>query len=271
MAFGTPRPRETMLCEVVSFTLRRLIFVADHKKSKSQPKKRTKRRGCGTYSSTKTDISSDNNSDAKNLACLIKYEVEETLDIKQENVEDPEPNEVKGRKRNKQYEFKFCAVDVKEDHMLAVNKEFWSPKKNKIQDLLPEKKYKCEKCARCYSKKGHLTRHKKFECDVKPQFTCKFCGKSFRHKRNIIRHVDVLHNRKNVQTTRKSYNCDECSRSYNWPSDLCRHKRVEHSAIKGILKVLLRNQQEDQMLGHILGQLLIYLVTIIIMPRILLA
>ncbi|XP_033209851.1 zinc finger protein 676-like isoform X1 [Belonocnema kinseyi] len=144
--------------------------------------------------------------------------------------------------------------------------------KNQDPKQEPKKNYKCEKCARTYKYKKTLTFHQKFECGVLRQFSCKFCAKRFAQKCNMNLHIASVHQKKkqvpakgqfpcnfcgyetnqeenlskhislhhvgrrnqetNLQPSRTSYNCDECSRSYTWLSGLCRHKRLEHSSFK---------------------------------------
>lgn len=107
-----------------------------------------------------------------------------------------------------------------------------SHKKQEIQYSEPENKYKCTKCARSYKAKKNLTYHRKYECDVIPQFVCNFCGKRFKQKCNMSRHVDLVHIKSNSQISKKKYICDNCTRSYSSLCGLNRHKREIHAGVK---------------------------------------
>ncbi|XP_033231860.1 zinc finger protein 780B-like [Belonocnema kinseyi] len=76
---------------------------------------------------------------------LIEYDTDETLDIKQDIIQDQETKKVRGNKVRRQ-------------------------RKTKIQNPNPVEKYKCKKCARSYNQKESLYSHQKFECGVVPQF-----------------------------------------------------------------------------------------------------
>lgn len=126
-----------------------------------------------------------------------------------------------------------CTSEIREDNILGVRK-LPVQKKQKIQKSkqILERKYKCDKCARSYTRKEALFRHKTFECGVLPQFKCEFCGKKFTRKCNMNTHINDLHLKPYFNSSRVEYNCDKCSRSYNWISNLNRHKRAEHAPDK---------------------------------------
>lgn len=109
-----------------------------------------------------------------------------------------------------------------------------SQKKQEIQILKPENKYKCKKCARRYKKKSHLTYHRKYECEVTPQFTCNFCGKLFKRKTHVNAHVGAVHRKSNSETSESKVNCNYCTRSYSCLRNLNRHKREKHAAVTPI-------------------------------------
>ncbi|CAH1964182.1 unnamed protein product [Acanthoscelides obtectus] len=46
----------------------------------------------------------------------------------------------------------------------------------------PDGRYQCLTCYKSYKQKGHLSRHRKYECGVDPQFSCSLCSKKFRHR-----------------------------------------------------------------------------------------
>ncbi|XP_033231864.1 zinc finger protein 254-like [Belonocnema kinseyi] len=240
---ASPAPLKEYKCETCARTYKRKESLHRHKKFECnvmpqfiyqqnfmcESKKSAQRRDGGPYYFRTTGISFENNSDVKDLNSLIKYENDETVEIKEEIGQDQESKEATGKKRHEKYELEFCTVQIVEDDVLTVNRKLQAPKKRRILDLKPDKKHKCEKCARSYKNKSHLNRHQKFECGVKPQFTCQFCGKSFKQKSSMSSHVGVVHLKTNLQTNQMRHNCDKCSRSYFSRSSLYEHKRFEHT------------------------------------------
>ncbi|XP_033231803.1 zinc finger protein 184-like [Belonocnema kinseyi] len=156
-----------------------------------------------------TKISSGNNSSAKDLPCLIEYDNDESLDIKEEVIQDQ--GTVTGQKFDEKHE--------------------WKQKKQKIHKSKqePEKKYKCEKCARTYKQKYHLTQHRKYECNVIPKFNCNFCSKRFAQKSSMLRHVGLVHLKTDSKPPILRHDCDKCSQSYRSVSGLNQHKRSDHA------------------------------------------
>ncbi|XP_033209818.1 zinc finger protein 718-like [Belonocnema kinseyi] len=132
---------------------------------------------------------------------------------------------------NERYEPKLC-VYIKKDifptNQLPIRKE----KKIQESELESYKKYKCEKCARTYKKKQSLVTHKKFECDVVPQFGCKLCDKRFKRKFHVNAHVNRVHHNANSNKSELRHKCNMCPRSYTLLRNLSQHKHVEHAAVK---------------------------------------
>ncbi|XP_033231868.1 zinc finger protein 845-like [Belonocnema kinseyi] len=175
-----------------------------------------------------TDISSRNYSDDKPL---IEYNNDETWKIKDEGIQDrgTSSEKVMNESNDKKFEFILCTADVRLDDNLA-NIKPQRQRKPKIPEAKQElqKKYTCEKCARSYAQKHNLTAHEKYECNVIPRFKCKFCQKRFKRKNHLCSHVDSVHLKTDLQTSKTRHNCDKCSRSYSWLKDLNRHKRSVH-------------------------------------------
>jgi len=46
----------------------------------------------------------------------------------------------------------------------------------------------CEICGKKFARTGHLAKHKLTHTDVR-DFFCATCGKSFKHKRNVLNHI----------------------------------------------------------------------------------
>ncbi|XP_033210169.1 zinc finger Y-chromosomal protein-like [Belonocnema kinseyi] len=45
------------------------------------------------------------------------------------------------------------------------------------------------------------------------------------------RHIGLVHLESNFKVSQTRHSCDICSRSYIWPSDLSRHKRLAHASL----------------------------------------
>ncbi|XP_033208144.1 zinc finger protein 726-like [Belonocnema kinseyi] len=186
------------------------------------------------------ESSNDKTLNIKEEFTEIEHSNEDILEIKEEVIED---QEITGQKQHKEYGSKWCTLYIKENAHLSVSNKLPSHKEHTIQESEqePKKKYKCEKCALSYTLKSNLYRHKKFECDVIPQFRCKFCDKRFKQKCHMTTHVDQVHQKTHVDQVHQktspkksvlSYKCDICFRSYSWLVSLNRHKRSEHAAVK---------------------------------------
>ncbi|XP_033231809.1 zinc finger protein 646-like [Belonocnema kinseyi] len=129
-------------------------------------------------------------SDAKSLAYRVEYENNESLEIKEEIVQDEES--VADQEFDTRYDTKLYTADLRNAEMLTVI-ELRNQKKQQIQDLQPEMKYACEKCARSYKHKYSLTHHQKYECDIMPRFKCKICGQKFKRIYSLSRHQSRIH------------------------------------------------------------------------------
>ncbi|XP_033210152.1 zinc finger protein 718-like [Belonocnema kinseyi] len=158
----------------------------------------------------------------------MEYDVDETLEIKEEIIQDQEAITI--QKRDKTNESKFCTVYVREDDILEIKPKPQTLKKQKMQES--EQKHTCEKCGRTYKNKCHMNYHQKYLCGVMPQFSCKFCNKQFKRKSVMNAHVNRVHRSTNSKTVVFKHKCDKCSRSYNWLGDLVRHKRLVHALEK---------------------------------------
>ncbi|XP_033231820.1 zinc finger protein 257-like [Belonocnema kinseyi] len=184
-------------------------FIEDQENRKDESKTSTGRLVNAPQSCTSTHISSDNKSAIKTL---IEYDVDETLEIKEEIIQGKETTT--GQKLNKTNESKFCTVYIREDD---------------ISQALP-KRHTCEKCGRTYKTKYHMNYHQKFECGVMPQFSCDFCNQLFKRKSVMNAHVRRIHHKTKSKTL--NYKCEKCSRSYNWLGSLTRHKTLVHAVEK---------------------------------------
>ncbi|XP_033209550.1 zinc finger Y-chromosomal protein-like [Belonocnema kinseyi] len=205
--------------------------------------------GC-PYSSTTT---SGSNSSANTL---IKYEIDKTLDIKEEIIQVPEKIIV--QEQHKTYEFISCSVHIKEEDMLDVDRVHHktsseksvvarkvkkqiicdycahesSKKRNLIRHitlchlLASEFRHKCDKCARSYKWPQGLSQHKRLtHSDTSTKFICDYCERKWSRKINLARHITSRH----LQALNSRHKCHKCERSYKWPQGLTSHKRLVHS------------------------------------------
>ncbi|XP_033231798.1 zinc finger protein 726-like [Belonocnema kinseyi] len=198
-----------------------------HIQIKSEPKKLTGILDGGQYFYPTIDFPSSNN----NAKTLIDYDYDETLEIKEESIDDQKTTDKSSHQTD---ESKFGAIYMNEGNILPSENKQPIKKMKMMQESRHKSgwKYKCEKCARTYSQINSLKYHVKYECEVTPGFECKFCGKLFTRKYGRSLHMRVVHLKTNTQSSQARHNCDKCSRSYKWPHGLNRHKRLEHSASK---------------------------------------
>ncbi|XP_033231824.1 zinc finger protein 271-like [Belonocnema kinseyi] len=199
-------------------------WLKDHQNSKTALKKSTGKQTGGLHPCKTTHFSSGNKSTIKTL---IEYDMDATLEIKEECIHGTETNTVE--KRNKTFETTFYTVDIKRDEILDAERTL---KKQEVQESKQEMKHTCEKCARTYKYRKNLNEHLKYECGVMPQFSCKFCPKLFKRKSDMNAHVNRMHHKGTSKKPVLKHNCDKCARSYNWLRDLSRHKRLVHTAVK---------------------------------------
>ncbi|XP_033231841.1 zinc finger protein 723-like [Belonocnema kinseyi] len=172
------------------------------------------------------EYDNDETLEIKDEMIKIEYSNDETMEIKEELIEDQDTT---GLKIIQKDESKLCTFNIKEMEDCAFNIKLPTYDNQTIQELKqePQKKYRCEKCARSYRQKNMLNRHKKFECGVTAQFTCKFCDKQFKRKSNVNRHIRQVH-----QKTVFSYTCNICSKNYHSVNGLNQHKRFKHAVVK---------------------------------------
>ncbi|XP_033231870.1 zinc finger protein 254-like [Belonocnema kinseyi] len=228
----------------------------------------------GPYFYATTDISFENNSRTQ---VFIEYDNDETLEIKEEIAPEQKlviqgdnfcsvPNKLQSQKEQKVQDSKWEQRDTCENSTKSYkwNENLYHRKQFEL-DVIPEirksklereKKYKCEKCARSYVWKRSLYNHKKYECEVIPQWKCEFCEKPFKFKSHMNKHIVCVHQKTNSNTSPTRHYCDKCSRSYIWPSDLARHKRLEHVAVKPQFTCHVCNHKtsrKDHLFQHIVA------------------
>ncbi|XP_078043242.1 zinc finger protein 516-like [Augochlora pura] len=55
------------------------------------------------------------------------------------------------------------------------------------------KPFGCPKCGRCFTVKGNMTRHLKYECGQAPRFQCPYCEFRSKQTSNVMSHIRTRH------------------------------------------------------------------------------
>ncbi|XP_053146385.1 zinc finger protein ZFP2-like isoform X2 [Hemicordylus capensis] len=110
----------------------------------------------------------------------------------------------------------------KPDHLVSFLEEGDGPVasffKEEDERLAGEKQFKCSVCGKWYRSKYGLSRHLRIHAGD-PSFQCSVCGKTFFHKRNLTQH-------KRIHTEEKPYGCPLCERRYISKTGLRLHQRT---------------------------------------------
>ncbi|XP_033207791.1 GDNF-inducible zinc finger protein 1-like [Belonocnema kinseyi] len=154
-----------------------------------------------------------------NLTSMIEYDEDQSLEIKEEIIQVAGSSSKKDvvPTNNQKYQLKECNVNMSMNKQLHVYNFGQIPNQVIIQEPKNQsaKKYKCDKCVRSYTYQRNLYRHKKYECNVRPQFRCNFCDKKSRHKRDLRRHINQVHlARKKTINTWKTFNFGAVSEQF---------------------------------------------------------
>ncbi|XP_012150868.2 uncharacterized protein LOC100878650 [Megachile rotundata] len=73
----------------------------------------------------------------------------------------------------------------------------WKRKSSAVEDRsLPifTFRYPCNNCGKTYKWRESLNLHKRMECGIEPRFSCKICGRRFKHKHHVTKHHKSIHN-----------------------------------------------------------------------------
>ncbi|CAG9864627.1 unnamed protein product [Phyllotreta striolata] len=88
-----------------------------------------------------------------------------------------------------------CCISDENSLFLRLNRsngdEWYQPRCSKY--FVDENgRFPCEKCGKSYKQKTHLIRHLHFECGVEPKFACR-CGRKFKQRSNYNTHIKMMH------------------------------------------------------------------------------
>ncbi|KAG5332989.1 LOLA3 protein, partial [Acromyrmex heyeri] len=67
------------------------------------------------------------------------------------------------------------------------------------------KPFGCPKCGRCFTVKGNMTRHYKYECGQAPRFQCPYCEFRSKQTSNVMSHIRTRHPGQKVYVVHLKY------------------------------------------------------------------
>ncbi|XP_076754513.1 zinc finger X-chromosomal protein-like [Xylocopa sonorina] len=67
------------------------------------------------------------------------------------------------------------------------------------------KPFGCPKCGRCFTVKGNMTRHYKYECGQEPRFLCPYCEFRSKQTSNVMSHIRTRHTGQKVYVMHVKY------------------------------------------------------------------
>ncbi|XP_055910627.1 zinc finger protein 91-like [Eupeodes corollae] len=161
----------------------------------------------GSIGTAENPISSDE--DDKPLAGL--------RDIFNTKTKDPETLSIKEELDDTLPEKTYCAPKTEE--LKTDNKESYSLSVKNHQVLA--KPFKCSKCSKTFTRRGHLKRHF-LSHDLKKKFICNICSKRFSRKDHLKSHM-------NKHDPTKAFKCEICDRSYFRAGMVRKHKEMKHN------------------------------------------
>ena len=150
----------------------------------------------------------------------------------------------------------YAAIQSLEDHIKYVHEGETPPKHicpvcgkefKKIQNLkahhrshLFGKEFQCDQCEKAFMQKDTLRQHKTYHCknadslqlqkkreEKKQRFACEMCEKVYGDKRNLMNHIQIIHEGKT-----DNFVCDVCSKSFSRKTSLVAHKMLHTGEFK---------------------------------------
>ncbi|KAF3419765.1 hypothetical protein E2986_07640 [Frieseomelitta varia] len=129
------------------------------------------------------------------------------------------------------------------------------------------KPFGCPKCGRCFTVKGNMTRHLKYECGQAPRFQCPYCEFRSKQTSNVMSHIRTRHTDlsildslmsmvtpgNNMRSDRSLFYCPKCLHGFTLKSNRNRHYKYEcgHKPRFQCPYCELKSKQTSQIYCHI--------------------
>lgn len=88
----------------------------------------------------------------------------------------------------------------------------------------------CKECSKVLPTASQYYSHIRQHRAAKERFPCSICGREFNKKQNLLRHINLVHN-KDRPAKSIYYACDMCGRKFLQRCNLTRHYRVVHKVL----------------------------------------
>ena len=97
------------------------------------------------------------------------------------------------------------------------------------------KKHECEQCGKSYKDRKSLDRHVKANHNSEESYDehkCEQCEKSFKYKFHLDRHFRTMHvkAKHNSEESNDEHKCEQCEKSFKYKFDLHRHVKAKHNS-----------------------------------------
>lgn len=103
----------------------------------------------------------------------------------------------------------------------------------RIHQIQTQKKFKCDQCNRFFNHHAKLSKHKRTvhtEQMEQSMHACEICGKVYKYKHNLKRHVEFDHKVKRI--ARSDNRCGICNKQFAFKGNINRHIRLVHEKLK---------------------------------------
>ncbi|KAL1129448.1 hypothetical protein AAG570_013974 [Ranatra chinensis] len=126
--------------------------------------------------------------------------------------------------REPQYGCDYCSYRTKHRGDLKKHtNEVHDPNPTLFPCLFEIGRYRCSGCGKSYNNKVSLNRHAKFVCGIEPQFSCHFCSYKTKHKGDLKKHTNDLH-----EPNPRLFFCSLCPYAAKRKQHLIRHYTLLH-------------------------------------------
>ena len=98
-----------------------------------------------------------------------------------------------------------------------------------VQSNHENRRFNCDNCEKSFTFSSGLSKHKRFYHSKESDTQCKQCNKVFSTTQSLNTHFQSVH--ENIR-----FNCDNCEKSFTFPSGLSQHKKFHHGKDMKITK-----------------------------------